>query len=285
MTKKNVQMLMACVNVDDTELAKYAEEKLLTYGVSRLEIDMAKKKDVCRIEDGEIFKLYNSEDPFLSMKARELVVRYHERYLYFIMGKYFSGYEKEYSDDLYQCGVVGLLKSLTHYDGKYAISTYSRLYIIHEMTGFVYYLKNIPSPHYARIQNKIKSAETFLECNGIDVTDEAIAKEINISLKAVKKERWVMKVSSPVYIDAYPIDALEQIFVKEDIVESAVLSKLNWELFDTVIKELPAKQQLILYMKVFSEYSFQEIADILGIEKKKVYKKYYAALSYIKQKV
>ena len=73
--------------------------------------------------------------------------------------------------------------------------------------------------------------------------------------------------------------------MKEDIVESAVLSKLNWELFDTVIKELPAKQQLILYMKVFSEYSFQEIADILGIEKKKVYKKYYAALSYIKQKV
>ena len=39
------------------------------------------------------------------------------------------------------------------------------------------------------------------------------------------------------------------------------------------------------YLSNISKNSFQEIADILGIEKKKVYKKYYAALSYIKQKV
>lgn len=285
MRENEVQTLLICLNGDDAELSKYAKEKLLKHGVCRCELGKKESTGGNRIEDHDIFVLYNSKDSFLSMKARELTVRYHSRYLYYIMGKYFSGYEKEYSEDLYQCGVVGLLKSLTNYDGHYAISTYSRLYIIHEMTGFIYYLRNIPSPHYARIQNKIKAAETFLECSGAEVTDERISKEIGISLKSVKKERQIMKMNAPVSLDATPLEMLEKIFGIENTVEKIVLTELDTEYLKTVVSELPGKQQVIFCMKIYEEYSFGEIANILGTEKKKVYKKYYAALAYVKKRI
>ena len=285
MKENEVQILLICVNGDDAELSKYAKEKLFKHGIYRPELNRKEKARGNRIEDHDIFLLYHSNDSFLSMKARELTVRYHSRYLYYIIGKYFSGYEKEYSEDLYQCGVVGLLKSLPNYDGRYAISTYSRLYIIHEMTGFIYYLRNIPSPHYARIQNKIKAAETFLECSGSEVTDESISKEIGISLKSVKKERQIMKMNVPISLDATPMEILEKIWGIENTVEKIVLTEIEMEYLKTVVSELPGKQQVIFCMKIYEEYSFGEIANILGTEKKKVYKKYYAALAYVKKRI
>ena len=163
MREKEVKLLKVCMGADDRELARYAKTKLKDKGFLIEENVVSKGR---RLSDHDLYELYHSNDPFLSMKSRELVVLYYKNYVYSLIDSYFHAYMMDYEEDLYQCGAVGLLKSLVHYDGTYTIMTYSRMYIIHEMTGYVYYLKNIPSTHYAKVRRLVVNAEEKLEKEG-----------------------------------------------------------------------------------------------------------------------
>ena len=268
MQKKEKQMLLSCVYGDDKDLAKYAEKKLLENGVSI----KPKKETENRIKDNVIFELYNSDDPYLSMKARELTVKYYSRFLYYIMEKQFSDYIAKYSDDLYQCGVVGLLKSLVKYDGTFAITTYSHLYIVHEMTGFIYYLQNIPTPYYAKIQRKIITAENNLSRNDLPATNEAIAKETGLSRKAVIKGRAMIQMGNAKPIDLYSQDYLDTLLNTGNTIENTAFHNIDCEYLFSIIMELPSDQRRILYLKIFEEYTFAEIAKTMEWKRGKVSK-------------
>ena len=281
MQKKEKQMLLSCVYGDDKDLAKYAEKKLSENGIS-----VRKKKEAKnRIKDYVIFELYNSSDPFLIMKAKELTVKYYNRFLYYIMEKQFSDYIAKYSEDLYQCGVVGLLKSLIHYDGTFAITTYSHLYIVHEMTGFIYYLQNIPSPHYAKIQRKIISAEKYLTWNGFPATDEAIAKKTGLSMKSVIKGRTLIQMNNAKPIDLYSQDYLDTLLNTDNIIENTAFNNMDYEFLFSIIMELPCDQYRILYLKLFEEYTFEEIAKTMKWKSGKVSKSYYNGIEYLKEQM
>lgn len=103
-------------------------------------------------DDAQICKMYHSNDLSQQKKAIEVAITKYEKYIYFIMTRYFPTYAEKYKEDLFQCGVEGLIKSMKHYDASYSLSTYSKNYIIHEMKNFEYFLLNIPSAYYARLQ-------------------------------------------------------------------------------------------------------------------------------------
>lgn len=285
MTEKEKKFLKVCVGADDRELSMYAKTKLEETGFIFEDKNSIKRQ---RLSDHDIYELYHSEDPFLAMKSRELVIKYYKNYIYSLIDSCFHSYMVDYEEDLFQCGAVGLLKSLVHYDGCYSIMTYSRLYIIHEMTGYVYYLKNISSTHYAKVRRMVLNAEEKLEKEGTLATDDEIAKETGLSMKTIKRERQLLNKSGMVYLDSYPADSLElylNTYEIDNMVERIVFNRMKFEQAVEILKKLPDKQKNIIYLKIYKGKTFNEIARELGMDKDKVRTKYYHILSSIRKKI
>ena len=285
MKLKNVNILKGCILSDDLELSAYAREKLEENGIMFEKSYCTKTK---RLTDHQLYELYHSDDNFLSKKSNDLVIRYYNNYIYSLIHDYFNSYRLDYLEDLYQCGVVGLLKSLAYYDGSYTITTYSRMYILHEMTGYVYYLKNIPSTHYAKVRRIVMNAEERMEKEGILATDEDIVKETGLSMKIVKRERQLLNKAGMVYLDSYSTESLDSYFNTYEIdsmVEEAVFNKIKFEQMIEILKKLPEYQKSIIYLRIFKGKSFSEIAKELGIDKEKIRTRYYHTLSNVRKKM
>lgn len=285
MREKEVKLLKVCMGADDRELARYAKTKLKDKGFLIEENVVSKGR---RLSDHDLYELYHSNDPFLSMKSRELVVLYYKNYVYSLIDSYFHAYMMDYKEDLYQCGAVGLLKSLVHYDGTYTIMTYSRMYIIHEMTGYVYYLKNIPSTHYAKVRRLVVNAEEKLEKEGKLPTDEDIVKETGLSMKTVKRERQLLNRSGMVYLDSYTSDswdAYTNTYEIDSMVEQIVFNRIKFDQVVEILSKLPDKQKDIVYLKICKGKTFYEIAKELGMDKDRVRSKYYHILSNVRKKI
>lgn len=120
---------------------------------------------------------------------------------------------------MFQCGVIGIRKSLEHYDGSVSLTTYSHFYMIHEISCFTYFIRNIPSAHYARLQRKI--LDTIQEEDIL--TDESIAERIGICMENVQKERQIMERLRLVYLDS---EEKSDMLAASDDLESRVTDKI-----------------------------------------------------------
>lgn len=162
------------------------------------------------------------------------------------------------------------------------------MYILHEMTGYVYYLKNIPSTHYAKIRRIVMNAEERMEKEGVLATDEDIVKETGLSMKIVKRERQLLNKAGMVYLDSYSKESLDSYFNTYEIdsmVEEAVFNKIKFEQMIEILKKLPEYQKSIIYLRIFKGKSFSEIAKELGIDKEKIRTRYYHTLSNVRKKM
>lgn len=137
MEKYNRETLMVCASGDDKELSDYSKKLLKQMKYEIPDIRMFAK----RIPDTTIMELYHSADKFLVRKAKELAITYHINHIYDIIHRYFYQFEDSYFEDMFQSGAIGILKSLEHYDGSASLRTYSRFYVVHEISGFTYFIR------------------------------------------------------------------------------------------------------------------------------------------------
>ena len=70
------------------------------------------------------------------MNKYEEIIKVNSGLIYMIMNKYFQGYDK---DDLYQVGVIGVIKAYNNYknDHNTKFSTYAFKYIYGEMYNYI----------------------------------------------------------------------------------------------------------------------------------------------------
>ena len=75
------------------------------------------------------------------MNKYEEIIKVNSGLIYMIMNKYFKGYDK---DDLYQVGVIGVIKAYNNYknDHNTKFSTYAFKYIYGEMYNYINNIKN-----------------------------------------------------------------------------------------------------------------------------------------------
>ena len=90
MTKDEIGLLLSCIEGDDKELEKYSENKLIKSGFPLEQIEKRKRIQKHKVSDEDIFFLYNNSDPFLVSKAKELTIRYQERWIYIIVDTHFG---------------------------------------------------------------------------------------------------------------------------------------------------------------------------------------------------
>lgn len=206
-----------------------------------------------------IMDMYHSENDFLINKAKEYTVMNYERYIYNIMHQYYPSYVDKYSEELYQCGVIGVLNALKKYDEKKGMfTTYSRKFIIHEMEMQINFNHNDTSVHYNNIQEKIKKAIKDIEEQNCEASIAAISMMTELKPEVVKREMEYMERTNFIYIDSE--SEIEQIYDYRESPEELAIINENSKVLQEAMESLPQEMREIVWKKFVLEMNNEEIA-------------------------
>ena len=132
---------------------------------------------------------FHSEDPAIRTQALEEILEDHKKFITHIINKHFSSYKNQWFEDLYSCGVIGIIESLPKYDpDKSMPTTHFTRYMIHEMYDFIAKFIQQTTTHYAAKLAIINRAIAEFEREGIE--NPTI---IDIAMKTGIKPEIVMK--------------------------------------------------------------------------------------------
>ncbi len=219
--------------------------------------------------------------PYKKAAESELICKY-EKFVYYIMEKYFPTYKDKFREDHFQCGCIGILNAMRNYKSGSSFTTYSQYYIRHEMMLFTHFVTNTPSRHYAGIQKKIKTATLECEISGLEATDQYLSILTGLSLRTIQQAKRFQKATDFLYLDSME---------KPDMIcECHALSPetelINQEYIKTISQSLlvlkPLTRKIILF-HIFDNYSFPCIASHLNIPTWKVRDLYYDGLKKLRK--
>ena len=215
------------------------------------------------MEMESIMELYRSDDETMVSEAKDQLVYKYGRYVYYMMHRYFEGFEKHYSPDLFSCGTIGLLDALKKYDGSYAFTTYSKKFIIHEMKAFTRFINGGTTPHFSKLENDVKSAKAQLEGEGKEVTPANVASITGMRESTAKRELDVLHRKNFVYLD-------EDEFVGESIrgchpsLEENVENNLLRNSIRKDLKKLDYNTRFSILRHLCDGATYEEIGDEIG---------------------
>lgn len=198
------------------------------------------------------------------MNKYEEVINSTSKMIYMIINKYFKGYDKE---DLYQVGVLGVIKAYDNYkkDHNTKFSTYAYTYIYGEIYTYTNSLKGLKlaRENYS-LYKKINEAK-------------------NILSQRLMKEPTIYELSSFLELDYKLIENIINSMKNIDSLERTISSdSKDLSLFDTIsdekdyynidyimlneeINNLPEPWNQIIKLRYFEDKTQSEVASILGM--------------------
>lgn len=198
------------------------------------------------------------------MNKYEEVINSTSKMIYMIINKYFRGYDKE---DLYQVGVLGVIKAYDNYKKDYntKFSTYAYTYIYGEIYTYTNSLKGLKlaRENYS-LYKKINEAK-------------------NILSQRLMKEPTIYELSSFLELDYKLIENIINSMKNIDSLERTISSdSKDLSLFDTIsdekdyynidyimlneeINNLPEPWNQIIKLRYFEDKTQSEVASILGM--------------------
>lgn len=198
------------------------------------------------------------------MNKYEEVINSTSKMIYMIINKYFRGYDKE---DLYQVGVLGVIKAYDNYkkDHNTKFSTYAYTYIYGEIYTYTSNLKGLKlaRENYS-LYKKINEAK-------------------NILSQRLMKEPTIYELSSFLELDYKLIENIINSMKNIDSLERTISSdSKDLSLFDTIsdekdyynidyimlneeINNLPEPWNQIIRLRYFEDKTQSEVASILGM--------------------
>ena len=199
-----------------------------------------------------------------------------------IIRKYFKGYDIE---DLYQVGVVGVIKAYNNYkeEKNAKFSTYAYKYIYGEIYAYINNSKSI----------KI-AKENYLLYKKINEAK-------NILSQKLMKEPTSYELANYLEIDSNIIDMVNMSMVPLDSLDRTIYHEgKNIVLFDTIkdekdyynidylllndeINKLPEPDKEIIYLRYFEDKTQSEVANILGLNQVAVSRNEQKTLKKIRQ--
>ena len=195
------------------------------------------------------------------------VIIENESLIYSIINKYSNYYDK---DDLYQVGVMGLIKAYNNYDEKYQtkFTSYAYTYIFGEIVKYINDSKSFKiSKENRSLYKKINEAKTILtqklmkEPSNYELSlfleiDESLIEEvININQTIDSLDREIKEDGKKVFL--YDVigeekDNIENIFLYEQL------------------EKLTKEELILLKNRYFLDKTQSEIANEMGISQVKV---------------
>ena len=203
------------------------------------------------------------------MNKYEEVISSSSGLIYMIIKKYFNNYDRE---DLYQVGVIGVIKAYNNYkkNRNTKFSTYDYKYIYGEIYNYINNYKNIKvSKDYIKLYKKINTARSIL------------AQEL-------MKEPTTYELSSFLEIDPYIIDTVNNSMTKIDSLDRVLYNDgKEITIFDTIsdnkdyynidylllneeIDKLESPYKELIYLRYFEDKTQSEVASLLGMNQVEV---------------
>lgn len=198
------------------------------------------------------------------MNKYEEVIASTSGMIYMIINKYFKGYDRE---DLYQVGVIGVIKAYDNYkkDHNTKFSTYAYTYIYGEIYTYIYNLRGIKlaRENYS-LYKKINEAQNVLR--------QKLMKEPSIyELSAFLELDY--KLVENIITSMQSIDSLERVITNsdKDLLLSDTVSdnkdyyNIDLLLLNEEINNLPEPWKEVIKLRYFEDKTQSEVAKMLGM--------------------
>lgn len=230
----------------------------------------------------ELFKRYQNGD----LSAKEELVNGNLKLVLSILKKFNK--EKYNMDDLFQVGVIGLIKAIDNFDLSYnlKLSTYACPLIVGEIKRY------IRDNNSLRVSRSIKDMayqilkykDDYVKSHGIEPTNEEIARDLEIeeyqipfALDSLKEP---MSIFEPIYDDGgdtiYLLDQIAD--KKESNQDKDMLISLR-----RAIQKIKERERNILMERFIVGKTQMEIAESLGISQAQVSRIEKNAIEHVKR--
>lgn len=244
-------------------------------------IDTSSLPKINCIECDELLKRIKSGDD----SARELFLMANMRLVLSCVGRFSKSGES--SDDLFQVGMVGLLKALENFDINLNVrfSTYAVPMIIGEMRRAIRDRTTIKVSRSVRdtAYKALKARENLVKNNANDPTMIEIAEEIGVPLKEVACA--LDAVSEPIsfYEPCYN-DGEEGLEIIDQLADEKENSERWTEklALREALKSVPERELQVIKLRYFDGKTQVEISSIVGISQAQVSRLEKSALAKIK---
>ncbi len=218
-------------------------------------------------------------------ESRNFLVEQNVKLVWSVVQRFLNrGYD---SEDLFQIGCIGLLKSIDKFDLSYDVkfSTYAVPMIIGEIQRFIRDDGTIKvSRSLKEIGNKVRrKKEELTKIYGRNPTIHEIAVQLQLSVEDILQAEEAMRSPQSIHEtifenDGDPITLLDQI---------ADTDKPWFDKFimEEVIKKLNDRERLIVYLRYYKDKTQTEVATRLGISQVQVSRLEKKILEDIKQEL
>ncbi|MBI9011945.1 MAG: FliA/WhiG family RNA polymerase sigma factor [Clostridiales bacterium] len=221
----------------------------------------------------ELWKSYKESD---DLKAKETLIISYISLVKTIAGRLYNTYNAhvEY-DDLVGYGVIGLLDAIEKYDYKLGnkFETYANIRIRGSIVDQLRSLDWIPRSMRQKYKLLEKATKKLQNVYGMDIKDEDLAKEMNMSIKELSELMHQVSTFSVVSLDE-KISENSNISIQEDRKEETPEAQLmdieTKRLLKEMIGKLPEKEQRIIELYYYSELTYKEIAKIMNISESRI---------------
>lgn len=217
----------------------------------------------------------------LMNKAKEEMIQSLDMFIYWVISNNFKTFTR-YSKDLYQEGVLGILKGIDIYDpNRTKATTFFYVYILHEMNEFINININKTSAHYSAHIVKVKRAINTFEKENREWTIKDIAQETGISPETILQAVKIIERANEVHYDnlACIEDKLSENFASPE--EKYIKNEMRETIIDAIKQLSPEEQQVVILKHGLGDsepLSYKNIFAKTGIPVDKIKKYYNSAL-------
>lgn len=183
--------------------------------------------------------------------------------IYAIIRKHFKGYDAE---DLYQVGVIGVMKACDNYktDRNAKFSTYAYKYIYGEIYSYINKSKMLKVakenyPLYKKI-NEAKNvlSQKLMKEPSLYELSSFLEIEPNIIETVINSMNSVDSIDRVIYNDGKDVQMLDTLKDQKDYYN------IDYLMLNEELSKLPDEEKKIIYLRYFEDMTQSEVADILG---------------------
>ena len=255
---------------------------------------MSNKVIICGVDTGTLPKLSAKESEELlykiangDEKAREVFIVGNMRLVLSVIKRFWA--KKISSDDVFQAGVIGLIKAVDNFDLRFNVkfSTYAVPMIIGEIK------RCLKGGNSLRIARSIRdtayhalSVRTELEKKDEEVPLSRVAEEMNVKLSEVVYALDAISDTVSLYDPVYNKNGDELLLV--DQIGDEKNTDERWTenvALTSALDRLDGREKKIIYLRYFEGKTQTEISDEVGISQAQVSRLEKTALKAIKESI
>ncbi|HPF83377.1 MAG TPA: sigma-70 family RNA polymerase sigma factor [Bacilli bacterium] len=211
------------------------------------------------------------------------IIEENSRLIYSVVNLFKNNNNK---DDLYQAGVLGMIKAYKNFDNSINVkfTTYAYPYILGEVKKFLREDKDIKiSRSISKFNYQIEKVSILLSQKLYrEPTTKEIADFLNIDelyvIDSINSKREVKSIDEPIMSDSKEITLHETIPSKQEKIDDLIMLRDEIEKLNNFEKE-------IIQKRYFEDETQTEIASLLGMTQVQVSRREQKILAKLKQKL